>query len=260
MSAVWKRAQRRPSPSAAVSPDDRTAAVNTAEPAFRRDLAAFLRKRGGAIAHEVAAAYRQARKDDADRIQRVMAALELGDWSEISDSAKAYLVDVFQAGGEAALEDVLKRGAAALFDALNPRATAYAASRGAELVTLVSDSTKEGLRGLIEAAFEDGMTPAQLAAEIRGSYWFSEDRADMIARTELGMAHVQGSLEGWKESGVVGGKSVLLSNDHEGDDECDDAEAEGVIPIDQEFAEGDPPIHPRCNCSVVPELIEGYDD
>jgi hypothetical protein len=229
-----------------VSAGDRTPAVTAAEGRLRPVIRDFLRKRGAALALEVAADYRKLSKDDADKVREIMDALNLGDWTSLTDAAQQELIEVFQAGGEAALAGLLREASAsALFGALNPAAADYAATRGAELVTQITDSTRAGLSDLIESAFSDGLSPTQLAEEIRSSYWFSEARADMIARTELSMAHVQGSIQGWKDSGVVAGKSILLSADHE-EDECDDDEGEGIIPIDQEFEDGDPPFHPNC--------------
>lgn len=216
------------------------------------------------MALEAATAYRRLTrlaKDDADRVRQIMAALDLGDWDALAAEVQDRLLEVFAAGGEAALVDALGRAAAQpLFGGLNPAAVDYASKRGAELVTQVLGSTREGLRDLVTSAFEDGLSPVELADAIRESYWFGADRADMIARTELSMAHVQGSLEGWRDSGVVAGKSVLLSADHDVEDECDENADEGVIPIDEEFQDGDPPFHPNCNCTLVPELIEGYEE
>jgi hypothetical protein len=49
-----------------------------------------------------------------------------------------------------------------------------------------------------------------------------------------------------------------LSAGHDDDDECNDAADDGVIPLDQDFSVGvdAPPLHPRCNCSVVPIVGE----
>jgi len=125
------------------------------------------------------------------------------------------------------------------------------------MVTDVSETTRQGLQDLIEAAFTDGMSPADLVQAIRESFLFSADRAETIARTELGMASVAGSLEGWRASGVVEGKQWLLSDDHPEPDECDDND-DVEVGLDENFPSGDegPPAHPNCECDVIAVVAE----
>src|SRR6185436_1162198 len=158
-----------------------------------------------------------------------------------------------------------------LFDRMNQEAIDYAKARGAELVGMkydsagelvenpraswaITESTRDGLRDLIENAFSEGLTPTELGDAIQDSYLFSAARSDLIARTELSFAHVQGELDAMKASGVVSGKSLLLSDQHGDEDECDDAEAEGVVDLDD--GDIDPPLHPNCECTLVYEVAE----
>ncbi len=161
----------------------------------------------------------------------------------------------------------------ALFGLLHEDARAFAEDRAAELVgkrvvagTIVdnpdarwaiTESTRDGLRALIETAYSDGFSPAVLKSRIEDAYAFSKQRARLIAKTETAKASVQGTMAGWKRSGLVQGKEVLLSDDHDIDDECDQAADAGVIPVDDDFPSGDdgPPFHPLCNCSLIAELI-----
>lgn len=121
----------------------------------------------------------------------------------------------------------------------------------------ITESTRDSLRTLVESAYSDGFSPAQLKTKIQDNYGFSPQRAKLIAKTETAKASVQGSLGGWKRSGLVQGKESLLSDDHDLDDECDENVGAGVVPLDEDFPSGDdgPPYHPGCNCSVVAELI-----
>jgi hypothetical protein len=179
------------------------------------------------------------------------------------------VVAVFEEGGAAAL-NALKLDEPGLFDRLNEEALAYSKSRGAELVGMkwkngelvenpradwaITSSTRDGLRDLISKAFDDGLSPQQLSGEIQDSWLFSNARADMVSRTELAFAHTQGELEAMKASGVVSGKSLLLSDGHDQDDECDEAEAQGVVSLDDDSI--DPPLHPNCECALQYELAE----
>src|SRR5262249_14242493 len=114
------------------------------------------------------------------------------------------------------------------------------------------------LRKLVVDAITEGMSPDELSSAIEDSGAFSEDRADMIARTELAKANVAGNLQGWRDSGEVTGKSWILGSEHGVDDEWDDNADEGVIKLDEDFGSGDdgPPAHPNCVCDVVAELSD----
>lgn len=228
--------------------------LSRAETVVAPAVAAFLRKRGGAVAHEIAAAYRRLSKDDAEKVRQILDDLGL-DLSGLTAVMQDDLIEAYRNGGDVAVRQVLKAPAQGLFDALNPRAAAYVEKRGAALVTEIEETTRDGLKSVLEDAFTEGMSPTDLAETIRDSFEFSADRAEMIARTEMADAHVSGTLEGWKESGVVNGKSLILSNDHPGEDDCDDAAEMGVVDLDDDFGGlGDPPLHPFCECDVLPEV------
>lgn len=164
---------------------------------------------------------------------------------------------------------------AGLISASNDQAEDYARDRAAAMVGMkydddgnlipnpdakwqISDTTRARLQKIIEDSFseETSMSDVEnriqqaLSDQAEGNGIFSEARADMIARTETSNALVQGNLGVWKKSGVVTKVEWLLSNDHEGEDECDD------------FADGSPynllespvPIvdtHPNCSCSLA---------
>lgn len=160
-----------------------------------------------------------------------------------------------------------------LFDLVHTDAVKYAQDRAAEMVGkkyvhgfwinnpdakwAITESTRDSLRNAVINAYENGLSPAQLAKELKNSYGFSAARAKLIAKTETSRASIQGTLAGWKRSGLVEGKSSILSDDHDIDDECDENEDAGVVSLDADFPSGDdgPPYHPGCNCSLVAELI-----
>src|SRR5207237_5973416 len=112
----------------------------------------------------------------------------------------------------------------------------------------LTDATRELLRGTIAQAFEEAWAVPELRQHLAESYAFSADRAQLIARTEVSRALIQGNVTAWKASGVVEGKAWLLGSDHDRDDLCDENEAVGVIGMDEEFPSGDtePPAHVNC--------------
>jgi hypothetical protein len=98
------------------------------------------------------------------------------------------------------------------------------------------------------------MTPTELGDAIQDSYLFSAARSDLIARTELAYAHGQGERQAMLASGVVEGWSLLLSDGHDKEDDCDDAEALGVVPLSDDSVAT--PQHPACECTNIYEVAE----
>ena len=124
-------------------------------------------------------------------------------------------------------------------DLVNERAAEWAATRAAALVTDISDNTRDMLQSAVADAIEQGMGSRELAERISGSLGFSEARAETIARTELIRASNAAALEAFKQSGVVDGKSWLTAGDDQVEEDCEMNEADGVIPLDDDFSSGD---------------------
>jgi SPP1 gp7 family putative phage head morphogenesis protein len=110
------------------------------------------------------------------------------------------------------------------------------------------------LKGNVEQAIKEGMSTAELADTLADSYAFSDARAETIARTELAAANVQGTLAGYKESGLVEKIEWLVSQEDTCDECMDMLDKVGTIDdgIDGEF----PPLHPNCRCDIVPILSD----
>lgn len=137
----------------------------------------------------------------------------------------------------------------------NDRATEWAADHAAQLVTEIQQTTRDGLNNLVKQALAEGQTNAELSDFIVEFTGFDEARADLIATTETAFADVAGNLAGWKESSVVQGKTWIIG---EGCCElCDELNGK-TVGLDEDFPDdGDdgPPLHPRCRCDVVPEVM-----
>lgn len=205
--------------------------------------------------------------DDADRI---LDELDLSSWASLADDITPDYETGFADGGSQALIE-LQIADEDMFGVVNQTAADFAKARAAELVGkkwidgelvdnldpqwAITDSTRDGLRSKVESALTDGMSPADLRDEIEQSYQFSEARAEMIARTELGFSHVQGAIEAWKLSDLVAGYVWQLGSEHDHEDECDDNDGE-YADIGELFPSGDdaPPLHPSCVCALLPVL------
>jgi SPP1 gp7 family putative phage head morphogenesis protein len=141
------------------------------------------------------------------------------------------------------------------FDRTNQRVVDWADRHAAELITNITETTRDDLNNAIADAIEGGDLD-ELYDEILDAVG-NEARAELIARTEVMRAANEGQREGWRQATDEG----LLSGDERtawiatGDatvcplcDELDGAERD----MDGEYPDpgGDgPPLHPNCRCT-----------
>ena len=180
----------------------------------------------------------------------------------VVDSLGDELRAVFRQAGLTGVAEVGFDASAAIVSQVDVSATAYAAARGAELVTAISDSTRNELRTLVSEAVEEGWSVDTFSDAIVDSTSFSDARATMIARTELAFAHVQGNLDGWRVSDEVESKVWLASAGACPICQALDGTEVGLgemFDYDGEAIDG-PPGHPNCRCDVLPVLKEKEKD
>lgn len=266
-----------PTPEPTSAPDAPDADANLqkadakAEKRLARALKAYLSKKGDAIAETVASKLAKAAMDD--QSGKIDSALDDVDWSwgDLPPIVDPIIAGIATAAGTDALSELN------LFDAdmlkrMTARASDYASQRAAELVGMtladgelvdnpnaawsIADTTRTLLRAAITDAMDSGASNDELATAIRDAAAFSPERAEMIARTETATADVQGTIAGWKASGVVKAKQWLVAPDC--CDECALLDGE-TVPLDGDFDEGDPPLHPNCRCTVVAVLDDDED-
>jgi portal protein len=158
---------------------------------------------------------------------------------------------------------------------VNQVAADYARERAAELVGMkyvdnelvenpnaqwaITDSTRNMLRDIITEAFEHEAPFSDLVSRIKDAGVFSDERAKMIADTEVKFAQVGGNYAAWEKSGLVKKVRSLLSANHIGPDECDDNSEAGEIEFGTPFPSGQlhSPFHIRCQCSIQVTSIGG---
>lgn len=194
----------------------------------------------------------------------LVAEVQREDWTDIDEAAGEMIAAVMinSARGNAKMlkQDAYIEDAAAL--ALNA-ARAYMGGTLIKANTRKWNDLKKVTRDAIEnevgAAIEDGLTVAELAEAIRDSAGFSEQRAQTIARTEMARADSQGALAAYRAVPSITGKSWLVDEDP--CEICLENEAEGAIPLDQDFSSGDDaaPAHPNCECAIVPAFDDEMD-
>lgn len=213
----------------------------------------------------------------ADRVQALIdAAVRDADFVELERATTKELARQFKRAGYSSLVTLRVENDESIVELMDPRAQTYARARAAELVGRrlevdsdgrtkivdnpnpqwsITQSTRELLGSKVTEAIEEGWSSDKLAAEIRGSFAFSDKRAQAIARTELAFAHVAGHEDVARELGAKGKRSILGSEHAVDVPEgciCDDAAAAGIVEFDEEFVPGykAPPYHPHCVCDV----------
>jgi len=115
----------------------------------------------------------------------------------------------------------------------------------------IDETTRSALRDVIADGFRDNKTVDEIAADIMQSTALSQERADLIARTEVYNINNSVALASIKQSGAAMLKQCNTSSD-EPCEGCLENESAGAIPLDDDFPSGDdgPTLHPRCSCEL----------
>lgn len=215
--------------------------------AIQRALDRYLR---GSLVRALQQARGKVAKADPDDEEKLKAALAQGLQGAATTAGTAAISQVQAAGGAFSYGNALDQMAEAARD--------WADDYVGQLITGIDQTTMEAVQDLVEAAIEDGVPYTELAEALEQSLAFSSYRAEMIARTELAFANVQGNIFGWAATGEVEFKEWLVAQD----EVCEDClMMSGVrVPLLDSFTMPDgeevdgPPGHPNCRCDIVPVL------
>ena len=220
------------------------------------------------------------------QLEEVQAALKASQRKLIADlanTAKPYAQTIAEAG--------LSQGASLLPDGsfdlglLSGKASEFvvqATNRAAiRMARSVSDSLAERVSNIIRVGIEETATGTDVIGLLEEA-GFDENRAQTIARTESARAYTDGQNAAWEASGVVKGKTWLVSPYA-----CEFCEAaakefgEKSVGVNDAFYErgatitgasgatmaldfddtSGPPLHPNCRCSLLPVIdYEGPDE
>ncbi len=142
-------------------------------------------------------------------------------------------------------------------------------------IRVMNKVTKSKLRKVLSESIQEGLGPVAAGRKVREVFNEAKTvRALRIARTETLKAANRGTLEAYKQSGVVVGKEWLTAEDEVTCQWCEPMGGK-VYAIDDEFfnhgetylgKEGGvlninledivaPPLHPNCRCTIVPVTI-----
>lgn len=205
--------------------------------------------------------------DYADQAERVVIGLKLDPLSAIWEDAGTSLSLAAQDGSRLAIATISAMPgeevtADSLFNRAFPEADTWAAQHVGELITKdgnggpLADATRNMLRRTITQAMSDNLSEAQLAAILQTDYAFSDTRAELIARTEIGNANAHGQLTAYAAAGMKS-KQWLLSNLDNPCPICTANADAGWIEIDKDFPGGvkSPLQHPNCFVGDTPVQI-----
>ncbi len=106
----------------------------------------------------------------------------------------------------------------------------------------------------IAESLDAGETLDETIDRLQDIYAFSDDRAELIARTEIGSANQHGALESMRFAQDYGLEiQKYWSADADPCDDCKENEDASPIPLDEDFPSGDdaPEAHPNCKCSLI---------
>jgi phage head maturation protease len=159
----------------------------------------------------------------------------------------------------------------------NEAARLWAEDRAAELVGMrwvegelvpnpnaewaITDTTREQINRVITRAFEDVTHFEDIIEDLGDLEGFGEYRAEMVARTEVSRAQLQGNLSIWNATGMIKTYDWLISANENVCEDCQaiyDGDSEwGEGPF--KFGKGPLPIedtHPNCDCGIVSNEFE----
>lgn len=187
---------------------------------------------------------------------------------EWRDQWKERLLPLIQAGateGVAAVANEL----GIRFDLLQPGIQDYVQKHAADLVTQVSETTKQGIRDAVQAGLEKGEGIPDMSARILEGGHFAPSRANLIARTEsTGVTNGSGTEALQSHARAVGAKlekSWLATPDERTRDSHAALDDLTWIPVDEPFRNGlQYPGDPKgaatevcnCRCTTLHRIAE----
>jgi SPP1 gp7 family putative phage head morphogenesis protein len=173
------------------------------------------------------------------------------------------------------------------FNRVNPSVISWAEQNAARLVTNIAEDVRDGIRMLVVQSFEDGIPPREVARLLRQTIGLTprdaravlnrraqllqrgvrdvdrrvnayanrllRARAETIARTEAMRASNQGVVELWRQAeaqGLLTGRERKVWLVADPCPICAPLDGE-TVGIHESFSVGqDPPLHPRCRCTI----------
>lgn len=207
--------------------------------------------------------------------------IDLSTLNVLVNSTPDEISSVMDDSGRQALFQLGIEDTAGLVGQVSQASLAYAKMRGAEMVGkkwvdgelvdnpdadwVITDATRDDIRDILASVYSGDLDSGDLADAIQDAGAFSDERAELIARTEVMNANAQGSLTGYRAARDAGvNVKKIWEPDANACPICQANADDGAIDVDSDFSSGDdaPPAHPNCECVLVPvvETEENTDD
>ena len=174
----------------------------------------------------------------------------------VMDFMEPYIADFIRRSAN----DALNMTAPAETFTDNKRVQAFIKKRAKELAESTSGTTIDKLSKTLSEGIANAEGIVDLTKRVQAVYQeFPDYRAETIARTEATAANAEGSMEGYKQSGVVNAKEWINSGDTRVRDEHQDGLGVGgeIVELDGTFTNGlSYPSEPNCRCVLGPAFIE----
>jgi SPP1 gp7 family putative phage head morphogenesis protein len=145
------------------------------------------------------------------------------------------LEDSMESAGKAAMQDVT---VGVEFSMDNPRIRALMDQKVFKFAREVNETTLKNLRKTLGEAIDAGEDIRKIRDRVKGVFDIVDNgRAEMIARTEIIGTHNRGTLEAYKQSGVVSEKTWITSRDSRVRDLHQVMDGE-TVPLNSQFSNG----------------------
>lgn len=125
------------------------------------------------------------------------------------------------------------------------------------------DTDRQHITDVITSGIESGQSVLDIRNTLSDDLDFTKMQSTRITRTEVLRTSTQSAKDAWMQSGVVEGKQWITAG---ADDECADYEGQietlsaNFYSDTSEFADGDPPLHPNCRCTLIPIVTDASGD
>lgn len=210
-------------------------------------------------------------KRQLDEIERIIQGMPV----EIRAAVRPELERIFEQAGRFAMAQLSLPPES--FNMAAPQLQQVISGFTEQLAGGVTQTTVQAIRASLGEGIASGEAPADLARRVRETGLFSPHRSEAIARTESARAYGRGTIESWKQSGVVRTKRFFLSADA-----CKFCQAADALIGDKEFGLDEPflpmgsvlvasdgatmsldyadmqegTVHPNCRCGMLATLKE----
>jgi len=148
------------------------------------------------------------------------------------------------------------------FDLQHPLALEYLQTDRPLLLAKLSETTKNGIKPILEQALSQGWSYTDTAKLISENYALSDTRATMIAVNEIGHAYEVGNmipLHDANDAGLNAQKYWSTVRDDKVTEQCATNEGDGWIGSEELFTSGDDSAprdgHPRCRCTTKTRIV-----